>query len=324
MILKTCRSALLALFGVAISATAQDYPTKPITFVVPFAAGGPTDVVARSLAQVMSKTLKQPVIVDNSAGAGGTIGTNKIAKAAPDGYQLLLMHIGFATAPALYRTLQYDASKDFEPVGLVVDVPMTVIAKADFPANDIAGLINYVKANKSKVTYANAGIGSASHLCGLVFLSAIQADLTTIPYKGTAPAMNDLLGGQVDFMCDQTTNTTGQIKAGKVKAYAVTSKTKVASLPNLPTLAESALPGFEVVVWHGLWAPKGTPKPIIDKLAAALQEGLKDPTFTTRMSELGANIAPPDRAKPDALRAHTKAEIDRWTPIIKKAGVYAD
>jgi tripartite-type tricarboxylate transporter receptor subunit TctC len=324
MILNACRHAVLALLGVAISATAQDYPTKPITFVVPFAAGGPTDVVARSLAQVMGKTLKQPVIVDNSAGAGGTIGTNKVAKAPGDGYTLLLMHIGFATAPSLYRTLQYDAVKDFEPIGLVVDVPMTIIGKADFPANDIAGLISYVKANKSKVTYANAGIGSASHLCGLVFLSAIQADLTTIPYKGTAPAMNDLLGGQVDFMCDQTTNTTGQIKAGKVKAYAVTSKTKVPSLPNLPTLAESALPGFEVVVWHGLWAPKGTPKPIVDKLAAALQEGLKDPTFTARMAELGANIAPADRAKPDALRAHAKSEIDRWTPIIKKAGVYAD
>jgi tripartite-type tricarboxylate transporter receptor subunit TctC len=318
------RLAAVVLVGSAPSLFAQDYPSKPITVVVPFAAGGPTDVVARSLAQSMSKILKQPVIVDNSAGAGGTIGTTKVAKAAPDGYTLLLMHIGFSTAPALYRTLQYDAQKDFEPVGLVVDVPMTIIGKQDFPAADVGGLISYVKANKSKVTYANAGIGSASHLCGLVFMSAIQTDLTTVPYKGTAPAMNDLLGGQVDFMCDQTTNTTGQIKGGKIKAYAVTSKARIPSLPNLPTLAESGLPGFEVVVWHGLWAPKGTPKPIVDKLAAALKEGLHDPAFTARMAELGATVVADDRARPDALRAHAKAEIDRWGPIIKKAGVYAD
>jgi tripartite-type tricarboxylate transporter receptor subunit TctC len=318
------QSAIAALALGATALSAQDYPAKPITFVVPFAAGGPTDVVARTLAQAMTKTLKQPIIVDNSAGAGGTIGTTKVAKAAPDGYTLLLMHIGFSTAPALYRTLQYDATKDFEPVGLVVDVPMTIIGKANFPANDMAGLISYVKANKANVTYANAGIGSASHLCGLVFMSAIQTDLTTIPYKGTAPAMNDLLGGQVDFMCDQTTNTTGQIKAGKVKPFAVTSKTRVASLPNLPTVAESGLPGFEVVVWHGLWAPKGTPKPIVDKLAAALKEGLHDPAFTTRMGDLGASIVTDDKARPDALRAYAKAEIERWGPIIKKAGIYAD
>jgi tripartite-type tricarboxylate transporter receptor subunit TctC len=314
----------VVLVGAAPSLFAQEYPSKPITMVVPFAAGGPTDVVARTLAQSMGKLLKQPVIVDNSAGAGGTIGTTKVAKAAPDGYTLLLMHIGFSTAPALYRTLQYDAQKDFEPVGLVVDVPMTIIGKHDFPAADVRGLIDYVKANKSKVTYANAGIGSASHLCGLVFMSAIQADLTTVPYKGTAPAMNDLLGGQVDFMCDQTTNTTGQIKGGKIKAYAVTSKARIPSLPTLPTLAESGLAGFEVVVWHGLWAPKGTPKPIVDKLAAALKDGLHDPVFAARMTELGATVVADDRARPDALRAHAKAEIDRWGPIIKKAGVYAD
>ena len=318
------RAVLIALLGWHAAALAQEYPAKPITIVVPFAAGGPTDVVARSLAQVMAKSLKQPVIVDNSLGAGGTIGTTKVAKAAPDGYTLLLMHIGFSTAPALYRSLQYDAAKDFEPIGLVVDVPMTLIGKPDFPATDLKGLIAHVKANKDKVSYANAGLGSASHLCGLIFLSTIQADITTVPYKGTAPAMNDLLGGQVDFMCDQTTNTTGQIKSGKVKAFGVTSKTRVASLPNLPTLAESGLPGFEVVVWHGLWAPKGTPKPIADKIGAALQDAIKDPGFTTRMAELGAHVVTADRAKPDALRNHAKSEIDRWGPIIKKAGIYAD
>ncbi len=302
-----CRTVLAALLGVPLVGATQEYPNKPITFVVPFAAGGPTDVVARTLAQVMSKSLKQPVIVDNSAGAGGTIGTNKVAKSAPDGYTLLLMHIGFATAPALYRSLQYDASKDFEPIGLVVDVPMTVISKADLPANDVAGLIKYLKDNRAKVTYANAGIGSASHLCGLVFMSAIQTDLTTIPYKGTAPAMNDILGGQVDFMCDQTTNTTGQIKSGKVKAFAVTSKNRVASLPSLPTLAESGLPGFEVVVWHALWAPKGTPKGVVDKLTAALQEGLKDPAFTVRMAELGGACG----SRPSRRAAHVHETRNR-------------
>jgi len=314
----------MAVAVVTLPGHAQDYPSKPITVVVPFAAGGPTDVVARTLAQSMSKSLKQPVIIDNSAGAGGTIGTTKVAKAAPDGYTILLMHIGFSTAPALYRSLQYDAQKDFEPIGLAVDVPMTIIARSDFPANDVSGLVSYVKANKGKVTYANAGIGSASHLCGLMFMTAIQTDLTTVPYKGTAPAMNDILGGQVDFMCDQTTNTTGQIKGGKVKAFAVTSKARVPSLPNLPTLAETVLPGFEVGVWHALWAPKGTPKPIVDKLAAALKDGLHDPAFVNRMNELGATIVADDRARPDALRAFTKSEIDRWGPIIKKAGVYAD
>ena len=324
MLQALIRIAFIALLGLHLVAQAQDYPSKPINIVVPFAAGGPTDIVARSLAQVMSKSLKQPMIVDNAVGAGGTIGTTKVAKAAPDGYTLLLMHIGFSTAPALYRSLQYDAVKDFEPIGLVVDVPMTLIGKPTLAANDLAGLIAYVKANKDKVTYANAGLGSASHLCGLLFLSTIQADITTVPYKGTAPAMNDLLGGQVDFMCDQTTNTSGQIKAGKVKAYAVTSKVKVAALPNLPTVAESGLPGFEVVVWHGLWAPKGTPKPVVDKVTAALQEAIRDTGFGTRMTELGANVVPADRARPDALRAHVKSEVDRWGPIIKKAGVYAD
>ena len=215
--------AVMLVSPASSSLFAQDYPSKPITMVVPFAAGGPTDVVARTLAQSMSKILKQPVIVDNSAGAGGTIGTNKVAKAAPDGYTLLLMHIGFATAPALYRTLQYDAQKDFEPVGLVVDVPMTIIGKQDFPATDLRGLIDYVKANKSKVTYANAGIGSASHLCGLVFMSAIQADLTTVPYKGTAPAMNDLLGGQVKVSFVGVPNALPNVANGKLRILAVST-----------------------------------------------------------------------------------------------------
>ena len=324
MIRTIVKLAVMLALGWQATASAQDYPSKPITFVVPFAAGGPTDVVARTLAQVMAKSLKQPIVVDNSQGAGGTIGTTKVARASGDGYTLLLMHIGFATAPSLYRTLQYDPAKDFEPIGLVVDVPMTVIAKPDFPAKNVKEMIEYVKNNKTKVTYANAGIGSASHLCGLLLLSAMQADITTVPYKGTGPAMNDILGGQVDFMCDQTTNTTGQIKGGRVKAYAVTSRNRLPSLPDLPTLAESGLPGFEVNVWHGLWAPKGTPKPVVDKITASLLEALKDPLFTGKMAELGANVVSADRARPDALRAYAQSEIARWAPVIKKAGVYAD
>src|SRR5882724_4446531 len=255
----------LMLLGVT-TVGAQEYPNKVITMVVPFAAGGPTDTVARLIAQPMSKTLKQQVIVENVLGAGGTIAANRVAKAAPDGYTLLLHHIGHSTAPALYRKLPYDPINDFEPIGLVNEVPMTLVAKKDFPPKDLKELISYVKANKDKVNLANAGLGAASHLCGMLFMSAIQTELTTVPYNGTAPAMNDLLGGQVDLMCDQTTNTTSQIKAGKIKVYGVTTLKRVASLPKVPTLDDAGLKGFEVSVWHGLYAPKNTPKPVIDKL----------------------------------------------------------
>jgi tripartite-type tricarboxylate transporter receptor subunit TctC len=247
-----------------------------------------------------------------------------VAKASPDGYTILIHHIGQSTAPALYRRLPYDPLKDFEPIGLINEVPMTMVSRRDFPPKDLRELISYVKANKDKVTYANAGLGAASHLCGMLFMSAIQTDLTTVPYKGTAPAMNDLLGGQVDFMCDQTTNTTSQIKANRIKVYGVTTKKRVPSLPNVPTMDESGLPGFEVAVWHALYAPKGTPKPVIDTLTKALQTALHDSTVKQRFAELGTEPVPDSRATPAALRAHLKAEIDKWTPIIKKAGVYAD
>jgi tripartite-type tricarboxylate transporter receptor subunit TctC len=272
----------------------------------------------------MSKTLGQTVIVENVAGAGGTIGIEKVARSKPDGYTLLLMHIGTATSVSLYRNLRYDPQKDLDPIGLVTNVPMTMIAKKDFPPKDMKELITYVKANKDKVTYANAGVGAASHLCGMLFMTAIQTDLTTVPYKGTGPAMTDLMGGQVDFMCDQTTNTTPQIKGDKVKAYAVTTKKRVASLPQLPTMEEAGLKGFEVGIWHGLWAPHGTPKPALDKLVAALQSALKDPEIIARFAELGTEPEPQSRATPEALRAHLKSEIEKWSPIIKKAGIYAD
>ena len=316
-------AACLALFGSAL-AHAQTYPTKTITMIVPFAAGGPTDTVARLVAQSMGTKLKQQIIIENVGGAGGTIGAARVAKAAPDGYTLFLHHIGQSTAPALYRKLSYNAQTDFEPIGLVTDVPMTIVARKDFPAKDFKEFLAYVKANKDKVTYANAGVGSASHLCGMLFMTAIGTDLTTVPYKGTGPAMNDLLGGQVDFMCDQTTNTTSQIKSGKIKAYGVTTKARLASMPDLPTLNEAGLPGFEVAVWHGMYAPKGTPKPIIDTLASALQSALKDPNVKQRFNDLGTEPVAEKRATPEALRAHVKAEIERWSPIIAKAGIYAD
>ena len=314
-----------ALLTAALTASAQDYPTRTISVIVPFAAGGPTDTVARLVAQSMSKTLGHTVIVENAGGAGGTIGVEKVAKGAkPDGYTLLLMHIGISTAPSLYRNLRFDPTKDLEPIGLITDVPMTIIAKKDFPPKDMKELITYVKANKDKVTYANAGVGAASHLCGMLLMTAIQTDLTTVPYKGTGPAMTDLIGGQVDFMCDQTTNTTPQIKGGKVKAYAVTTKTRVKSLSDLPTVEESGVKGFEVAVWHGMWAPAGTPKPVIDKLNAALKVALKDPGIVSKFAELGTEPVPESRASPEALRSHLRTEIDKWSPIIKKAGVYAD
>ena len=316
--------AVAAASLLPLAAVAQDFPTRTITITVPFAAGGPTDTVARLIGQSMGKQLGQTVIVENVGGAGGTIGVEKVAKAKPDGYTLLLMHIGISTSPSLYRNLRYDPVKDLDPIGLITDVPMTIIANKDFPPKDMKELIAYVRANKDKVTYANAGVGAASHLCGMLLMSAIQADVTTVPYKGTGPAMTDLIGGQVNFMCDQTTNTTPQIKGGKVKAYAVTTKTRVKSLPDLPTAEESGLKGFEVAVWHGLWAPHGTPKAAIARLEAALQAALKDPNIVAKFAELGTEPVAQDRATPEALRAHLKSEIDKWAPVIKKAGVYAD
>lgn len=305
-------------------APAQKYPDKVITIVVPFTAGGPTDTVARLVAQPMTRSLKTQIIIENVGGAGGTIGANKVAKAAPDGYTLFLHHIGHSTAPSLYRKLPYDSVNDFEPIGLINEVPMTIISRKDFPPKDLKELIAYVKTNKDKVTYGNAGIGAASHLCGMLFMSAIQTDVTTVPYKGTADVMKDLLGGQIDFSCDQTTNTTSQIKADKVKVYGVTTKSRLASLPKVPTVDEAGIKGFEVSVWHALYAPKGTPKPIIDTLTKSLQTALKDPVVKERFAELGTEPVAEKRATPEALRTYLKAEIDKWAPIIKKAGVYAD
>ena len=315
-------SAALALFG--MTATAQQYPNKNISMIVPYAAGGPTDTVARVTAQAMGKSLGQTIVVENRPSAGGILGPEQVKNAKPDGYTILIHHIGMATTPALYRNLRFKPLEDFEPIGLINDVPMTIIGKPNFPAKDFKEFLSYIKANKQKVTYANAGIGAASHLCGMLFMSAIETDLLTVPYKGTAPAMNDLLGGQVDFMCDQTTSTTGQIKGGKVKVYGVTSKQRVASLPDVPTLQEQGLKGADVAIWHGLYAPKGTPKEALDKLVGALQAALKEEDVRKRFTDLGAVTYGPDKQTPAALQAHLKAEIEKWAPLIKKAGQYAD
>ena len=311
----------LLLVGLSsLVAKSQDYPIRPITIVVPFAAGGPSDVLARNLGSTMSAILKQQMIIENVGGAV-TLGIARASRAHPDGYTVLLTHVGIATAPFLYRRLPYDTINDFEPIGRVADVPMTLVAKKTLPPNNLKEFIDYAKANKDKLTYGHAGAGSSSHLCGLLFMNAIGTEFTTVPYKGNAPAMNDLLGGQIDFMCDQTSNTTQQIQSGTIKVYGVTSKTRVPSLPQLPTLDEQGMKGFEVVIWYGMWAPRGTPKRALDRLNGALQVAVQDTTFSSRLANLGAVPAPLTNAAPEPLRAHLKSEIETWGPIIKKAGV---
>jgi tripartite-type tricarboxylate transporter receptor subunit TctC len=324
MALRMMKGFIAALAVSACAAMAQDYPTKPVVVVIPFAAGGPTDTLGRYLGQVMSKSLKQQVLIDNTVGAGGTIAVGKVARAKPDGYMILLHHIGMSTAPALYRKLSFNPLTDFEYIGQVADVPMTVIARKDLPPDNFKDFMSYIQKNKAKLNYGNAGLGAASHLCGLLLLSAMQTDVQTVPYNGTGPAMTALLGGQIDFMCDQTTNTTGQIMSGGVKVFGVTSAKRVPSLPQVPTLQEQGLKNFDVVVWHGLYAPKGTPKPVLDRLNAALKIAVQDAGFKEGLAKLGSVPVPVEKATPQNLQAHLKAEIDKWTPVIKKAGVYAD
>lgn len=327
--ITTKRTVLAALLAAAASwmaapAAAQDFPAgKPITAIVPFAAGGPTDKVAREIGQLMSKQLGVPVLIDNSAGAGGTIGARKVSLAKPDGHTILIHHIGMATAVGLYRNLGFDPLKDFEMVGEIADVPMILLANKSLPPSDMKALVTYAKANAASLSLANAGIGSASHLCGLLLQSALQTELTTIPYKGTAPALTDMMGGQVNLLCDQTTNVAGQIKAGSLKPYAAMQPQRIDAFKDIPSAAESGLP-VEVKIWHAMYAPKGTPPAIVDKLSAALQSAVEDPGFRSKMAELGAQAVPAARARPESLRIHLGNEIAKWTPIIKKAGVYAD
>ncbi|MGV3550610.1 tripartite tricarboxylate transporter substrate-binding protein [Rhizobium sp.] len=324
MIFKSLFAATALAASLFAGIAHAEYPERTITMVVPFAAGGPTDTVARLVAESMSKELGQQVIVENVGGAGGTLGAGRVATADPDGYTILMHHIGMATSPTLYRKLAYDTLNAFDYVGLVTEVPMTIVARKDLEATDLKGLIDYAKANADKITVANAGLGAASHLCGMMFMSAIETPLVTVPYKGTGPAMTDLLGGQVDIMCDQTTNTTKQIQGGTIKAYAVTSPARLDIFPDLPTAVEGGMKDFQVGIWHGIYVPKGTPKEAIDKLNAALKTALKDDNVAARFKELGTTPSPEADATPEALKAKLESEIARWKPIIEAAGQYAD
>lgn len=313
--------AVLSLAACGGDADPAAYPDSEITLVVPFSAGGPTDTITRIVAKPMSDELGQQIVVQNVEGAGGTVGSGQVAGEKGDGYKMLVHHIGMSTAPALYPDLPYDPLKDFKTIGLITDAPMTIVARDDFEPETLEELASYVKDNADKVTVANAGVGAASHLCGLLMEKEIGVDLTEVPYDGTGPALTDLIGGQVDFMCDQSTNTVATIKSGKVKAYAVTTPERIDALPDLPTTAEAGLPGLEVGVWHGFYVPADTPDEIVKKLTDALQVALGDQQVIDQMAKLGTTPVPLDQATPEAHSAKLKEQIDLWAPIIEEAGV---
>ena len=309
------------LLGSNIASAQKDWPTKSIQMVVPFAAGGPTDTIARLIAVPMGQALGQTVVVENVPGAGGTIASTKVARAAPDGYTIYIHHMGMATANALYDKLPYDPMTSFEYIGQVADVPMVLLGKKDLPANNFKELEAYIKANGSKVTMANAGPGAVSQLCGLLFQSRLGVKLTNIPYKGTGPALTDLLGGQVDLLCDQTTQTIPYIKDGRVKAFGTTTLKRLPAIPNVPTLNEQGLKGFEVKVWHGVYAPKGTPQPVLDKLNAALKKALNTPDVQKRLNDSNIDIVPMDKVSAKGLKDHLEKEINIWGPVIRKSNI---
>ena len=308
--------------GTSAGGGAEGYPDRNITMVVPFSAGGPTDTVTRLIADPMSAKLGAQIVVQNVEGAGGTVAAGEVSQARPDGYTVLMHHIGMSTAPALYADLPYKPLEDFKTIGLVTEVPMTIIARRDFEPNTLQELVDHVKANADKVTYANAGIGAASHLCGLLFQQAIGVKLQEVPYEGTGPALTDIVGGQVDFMCDQTTNTTGQIKSGEVKAYAVTTEERIKTLPNLPTATESGLE-MDLTVWHGLYVPADTPDEVVQTLSEALKVALADQGVIDKLAELGTAPVAADRATPEAHRQQLEEQLGVWGPIIEEAGVKA-
>jgi tripartite-type tricarboxylate transporter receptor subunit TctC len=316
--------AAIALAMATTPAGAQTYPSKAITMLVPFAAGGATDTVARVTAATMSKLLGQTIIIENATGAGGTIAAARAARAEPDGYTLLIHHIGISTAATLYRRLPYDTKTAFAPIGLVTNAPMTIIGRPDLPPNTLAELVTYIKANGDKMTFGNAGLGAASQLCGMLFMTAVGKEILSVPYKGNGPVMNDLIARQIDLTCDQTTNTTGPIAGKLVKSYAITTKTRLSSMPDLPTADEAGLKGFEVGAWHGIYAPKGTPDAIIEKLSRTLQEALRDPELIKRFNDINTDPVSQDQATPAALNATLMSEIDRWAPIIRATNQFAD
>lgn len=314
----------LAAGLVAGPASAQDFPNKAITVMVPFAAGGSTDLVARLTAEGLSKQLGQSVIVENVTGAGGTIASAKLALARPDGYTLMVHHVGLSSAATLYRSLPYDTKTAFQPLGVLTHTASIFVTRPDFPAKDFGELLAYVRANKDKVTFGNAGLGAASHLCGMLFQSLVGTQVTTIPYRGNAPVLNDLRGKQIDMTCDQATAISSHVKAGGVTGYAVTSLKRIEEFPNLPTADEGGLKGFNLSVWHGIYGPKGLPQPVLDKLAAAVQAVVQDPAFIEKLKGINTTAASKDEATPAGLTKQLLGEIDRWGPIIKAAGQYAD
>jgi tripartite-type tricarboxylate transporter receptor subunit TctC len=320
--LRACLS--LALAAVASHAAAQTFPSRPLTFVMPYAAGGPGDTITRVFAEAMQKTLGQQILVENIAGASGTIGTARVARAAPDGHTLLMIHVSHATNGAMYKNLPYNAETDFEPVGRATSGPMLVVARNGFPAKDFAEFVSLVKADPSKVSLAHAGVGSASHLCGLMLSSALGVQMNEIPYKGTGPALSDLMGGQVDILCDQTSGTVPPVKASKIKAYAAAGKARIPSLPQLPSTGESGLPGVDINISFGLYAPKGTPKPVLETLTAALRKAVSDPDVRNRLESMGISAVPPELASPEALRTHFRSEVDTLGSLLIKAGVKAN
>lgn len=314
----------LALLLAPTLSTAQSFPTKPVTLLVPFAAGGPSDALGRVVAQAMSGPLGQQMVVENIGGAGGTLGAGRGAAARPDGYTVLLTHIGQATSATLYRKLPYHPVDAFDTVGMIGEVPMTIVGRKDLPVKDARELFSYIKGNGNKVTFGNAGVGSASHLCGLLFMSRLQTEMNVISYRGSGPAMNELLGGRIDVQCDQTTTTTGHIRGGAIRAYGVTLRSRVPTLPDVPTLSESGLADFELAVWYGLLVPKGTPRPVIDQLSSALRTASADAGYQKRLSEFGVQPVPAERVGPDGFQAYFRAEAAKWAPVIKAAGAFAD
>lgn len=319
------RSGLaMLLAAAAFQTSAQDFPNRAITMVMPYAAGGPGDTITRVFAGAMQKHLGQQIVVDNTAGASGSIGTAKVARAKPDGYTLLMIHVSHATNQAMYKSLPYHPVDDFEPVGRATSGPMVIVTRNDFPARNLNEFVAYVKANAAKVSLAHAGVGSASHLCGLMMMNALNVKLNEIPYKGTGPALTDLMGGQVDILCDQTSGTVPSVKTGKIKAYASAGKNRLPQLPEVPAISEAGVEGFEINISFGLYAPKGTPKPVLDQLTAALQKSVSDPEVRQRLEAMGISAVSPELARPEALRAHLKNEIDTLGGLLVKAGVKAN
>jgi tripartite-type tricarboxylate transporter receptor subunit TctC len=318
-------AAAIAALSLAAPAYAQEFPAKPITMIVPFAAGGPTDIIARVMAESMSRTLGQQVIVENMAGAGGTTGTTRAAKAAPDGYTIMMGHMGtHGAAPGMYPQLGYNPQTDFEPIGLAAGTAILLVAKKDLPPKDLKEFVAYAKANEAKINQAHAGLGAVSHITCVMLQAEMGTKISAIPYRGTGPAMNDLVGGTVDFMCDQIVSVSQQVKGGTIKAYAIASPERNPALPDVPTTAEAGLPNFQVSAWNAIFAPKGTPAPIVARLSQAVTTAVSDPAVRKRLVDLGADVPDAAGASPAALAALVKRENERWIPLLKNAGVVAN